>query len=73
MILGAKDELQNPNSLILGMPGSGKSFAAKYEIALAFLRTVCDIIICDPEAEYWRLVEALKGQVIRLSATSTIT
>jgi hypothetical protein len=70
MILADKNELQNPNSLILGMPGSGKSFAAKFEMALAFLKTVCDIIICDPEGEYFSLVNALNGQVIKLSATS---
>jgi type IV secretory pathway VirB4 component len=70
MILADKGLLQNPNSLILGMPGSGKSFAAKFEIALAFLQTMCDIIICDPEGEYFRLVLALCGQVIKLSSAS---
>ena len=43
--------LKNPNGLILGTPGSGKSFSAKREIANAFLVTDDDIIICDPEAE----------------------
>lgn len=41
--------LKNPNGLILGTPGSGKSFAAKREIANVFLVTQDDIMICDPE------------------------
>ena len=62
--------LKNPNGLILGTPGSGKSFSAKREIANVFLVTDDDIIICDPEAEYGPLVERLHGQVIRISPTS---
>ena len=57
--------------MILGTPGSGKSFAAKREIVNSFLITRDDIIICDPEAEYAPLVEALHGQVIRISQDST--
>ena len=63
--------LKNPNGLILGTPGSGKSFSAKREITNAFLVTDDDIIICDPEAEYSPLVNRLKGQVIKISPTST--
>ena len=62
--------LKNPNGLILGTPGSGKSFAAKREIANVFFVTNDDIIICDPEAEYGPLVERLHGQVIKISPTS---
>ena len=69
MILCDRKKLKNPNGLILGTPGSGKSFAAKREITNAFLITDDDIIICDPEAEYFSLVERLNGQVIRLSPT----
>ena len=46
-----RKQLKNPNGLILGTPGSGKSFAAKREITNAFLSTDDDIIVCDPEAE----------------------
>ena len=46
-----RKKLKNPNGLILGTPGSGKSFAAKREITNAFLITGDDIIIADPEAE----------------------
>ena len=69
MILCDRKQLKNPNGLILGTPGSGKSFAAKREMANAFLITDDDIIISDPEAEYFSLVQRLNGQVIRLSPT----
>ena len=46
-----RKRLKNPNGLILGTPGSGKSFSAKREIANAFLVTDDDIIINDPEGE----------------------
>ncbi len=71
MILCDRKKLKNPNGLILGTPGSGKSFAAKREMTNAFLITDDDIIICDPEAEYYPLVQRLHGQVIRISPTST--
>ena len=70
MILCDRKQLKNPNGLILGTPGSGKSFAAKREMTNAFLITDDDIIICDPEAEYGPLVERLHGQVIKISPTS---
>ncbi len=62
--------LKNPNGLILGTPGSGKSFSAKREISNVFLVTDDDIIICDPESEYGALVEHLGGQVIKISPVS---
>lgn len=71
MIMVDRKKLKNPNGLILGTPGSGKSFSAKREITNAFLITTDDIIICDPEAEYYPLVDALSGQVIKISPTST--
>ena len=70
LIMVDRKLLKNPNGLILGTPGSGKSFSAKREIANVFLVTDDDIIICDPEAEYGPLVERLHGQVIRISPTS---
>ena len=71
MILCDRKQLKNPNGLILGTPGSGKSFSAKREITNAFLTTTDDIIICDPEAEYFPLVNRLNGQVVKISPTST--
>ncbi len=71
LIMVDRKKLKNPNGLILGTPGSGKSFAAKREIANAFLVTDDDVIISDPEAEYSPLVERFHGQVIKISPTST--
>ncbi|WP_452171074.1 VirB4-like conjugal transfer ATPase, CD1110 family [Jeotgalibaca arthritidis] len=70
LIMVDRKKLKNPNGLILGTPGSGKSFSAKREITNIFLITTDDIIICDPEAEYYPLVNRLKGQVIKISSTS---
>ena len=70
LIMVDRKFLKNQNGLILGTPGSGKSFAAKREIANVFFVTNDDIIICDPEAEYGPLVERLHGQVIKIAPTS---
>ena len=67
MIMADRKRLKNPNGLFLGVPGSGKSFAAKREIVNAFLITEDDVIISDPEAEYAPLVNRLGGQVVKLS------
>ena len=71
MIMVDRKQLKTPNGLILGTPGSGKSFSAKREMTNAFLITEDDIIVCDPEAEYFPLVQKLGGQVIRISPVST--
>ncbi|MBQ8821730.1 MAG: ATP-binding protein [Lachnospiraceae bacterium] len=71
LIMVDRKKLKNPNGLILGTPGSGKSFSAKREIANAFLVTDDDVIICDPESEYSSLVERFGGQVIKISPTSS--
>ena len=70
MIMVDRKKLKNPNGLILGTPGSGKSFAAKREIANVFFATNDDIIIDDPEGEYSPLVRRLDGQVVVISANS---
>lgn len=70
LIMVDRKKLKNPNGLILGTPGSGKSFAAKREIANAFLVTDDDVIISDPESEYSALVKRFGGQVIKISPTS---
>ena len=71
LIMVDRKKLKNPNGLILGTPGSGKSFSAKREICNAFLVTDDDILVCDPESEYAPLVERLHGQVIHISPSST--
>lgn len=70
LIMANRKLLKNPNGLFLGTPGSGKSFSAKREIVNVFLLTEDDIIISDPESEYFPIVERLGGQVIRLSPVS---
>ena len=70
MIMADRKRLRTPNGVILGTPGSGKSFSAKREILSCFLITRDDIIICDPEGEYFPLVQALHGQVVGLSTNS---
>ncbi len=70
MIMADRKRLRTPNGVILGTPGSGKSFSAKREILSCFLMTRDGIIICDPEGGYFPLVQALKGQVIRLATDS---
>lgn len=71
LIMCDRKKLKNPNGLILGTPGSGKSFSAKREIANGFLVTDDDIAIIDPEAEYAPLVGALGGQVVKISPASS--
>lgn len=70
MIRANRSRLKNPNGLILGTPGSGKSFSVKREILDCFLTTTDDIIVCDPEGEYFPLVQALHGQLIRIASNS---
>ena len=70
MIMADRKKLRTPNGVILGTPGSGKSFSAKREILSCFLMTGDDVIICDPEGEYFALVGALNGQVVRLATNS---
>lgn len=71
MIICNKENLLNPNAFILGVPGSGKSFLTKEQIAVIALATNDTILIADPEAEYTPLVKHLGGQVIKIAAGST--
>lgn len=70
MIMCDRKSLKNPNGLFLGTPGAGKSMSVKREILDIYLKTQDDIIICDPEGEYFPLVSALDGQVIEISSDS---
>ena len=71
IIMADRKRLKAPNGLFLGTPGSGKSFSAKREIVNVFLMTNDDIIVSDPEGEYYPLINRLGGQVVKLSPTST--
>lgn len=71
MIIADRKQLLNGNSFILGVSGSGKSFAGKQEITSIRLRDAnADILIIDPEREYSPLVKSMGGEVIKISATS---
>lgn len=70
LIMCNKENLLNQSAFLLGVPGSGKSFSAKEEIVSIALSTNDDILILDPESEFGFLVEALGGEVIRVSASS---
>ena len=73
LIMCNKANLLNQPAFLLGVPGAGKSFSAKELIAFLMLHPDYandDILICDPEGEYFPLVNALNGEVIKISAKS---
>ena len=70
MIMADRKKLRTPNGVILGTPGSGKSFSAKREILGSFLVSRDGILICDPEGVYYPLVKALGGEVVKLATNS---
>jgi hypothetical protein len=70
LLICNKANLLNPNAFRLGVPGSGKSFGAKEEIAFLAISTEDDILICDPEKEYGTLIEELGGENIHIAAGS---
>lgn len=61
--------LNNANSIVFAQSGSGKSYATKVEI-LRQLMQGTKVIVIDPEREYKRLSESVKGTYIKLSAKS---
>jgi type IV secretory pathway VirB4 component len=72
MILFNRLKSRNSNGVILGTPGSGKSFSAKREILAVLLGTDADVYVVDPECEYAPLAELLGGEVIRIAAGSNV-
>lgn len=60
--------LVNPSGFVLACLGSGKSFTVKREIVNVFLGYEdADILVIDPEREYWKLAEAFGGEVVKFS------
>ena len=72
VIMVNKKVLVNPNSLVFGMPGFGKTFFVKRELLDIFLKTMDDQLIIDPEGEYKWLVKLLKGQIIKVALNSPV-
>lgn len=70
LLLCNRANLLNQSTIITGVPGSGKSFSAKELITFLALATQDDILVCDPEREYYALGQALGGEVIRIAAGS---
>ena len=70
LIMADRRMLKNSNGLILGTPGSGKSFAAKREATNVFFVTTDHMIFIDPEGEYTPLINRINGQVVKLSPSS---
>lgn len=65
---------KNGNGLILGAPGSGKSFASKREIINILLNTDDEVFIIDPEREYTTLAlpEYFNGEVIKMAVGTKV-
>lgn len=64
---------ESANTVILGKPGTGKSFLAKWVFTskvLASADNKNEVVIIDPEREFSPLVKELGGEVIYLSADS---
>lgn len=70
VILFDRRLLSNPNGFIFGVPGAGKSVTAKLEMLYSALSTNDEVLILDPEREYFKLVQALGGEVIYISESS---
>lgn len=71
MILYDRTNDINPCGIILGMPGAGKSFAAKREMTSVYLGTNDDIYIVDPEGEYAELARQFGETVVKIANGST--
>lgn len=72
MILFSRLNSKNANGVILGTPGSGKSFSAKREIINVLLNTDDEVFIIDPEREYAPLTALLGGESIRIAAGAKV-
>jgi len=71
VIMADRKKLKNPNGLFLGVPGSGKSFAAKRELINVILATGDKVIVVDPMGEYTPLIRRLGGQVVEIAPNSS--
>ena len=62
-------QLSNPNILVLGTSGGGKSYSIKLILMREFMEGV-SINIIDPQAEYTDLVRTFNGEIIRIAPDS---
>ncbi|MBI2600532.1 ATP-binding protein [Candidatus Daviesbacteria bacterium] len=71
LILFDRFSLENANSVVFAKSGAGKSFFVKLE-ALRSLMFGTEILIIDPEQEYYPLCQAVGGEYLNFSANSPI-
>jgi len=62
-------ELSNPNILVLGTSGGGKSYAIKLVLMREFMEGL-SINIIDPQGEYSDMVRVFNGKTIRIAPDS---
>ncbi|MFH1054972.1 MAG: ATP-binding protein [Candidatus Altiarchaeota archaeon] len=62
-------QLSNPNVLVLGTSGGGKSYSIKLILMREFMEGVA-INVIDPQAEYTDLIRTFNGEVIRIAPDS---
>ena len=65
--VGNRKKLINGNGFVFGVPGSGKSFFCKMEMGSVFLSGDDEIIVIDPQNEYFDVAEKYGGTVINMS------
>lgn len=58
---------KNGNGVILGQPGGGKSMSAKDEMSEVLLGSPDNVVVIDPEGEYYPMAELMGGEVIRIA------
>ena len=69
LVLFDRFTLENYNSVVFAVAGSGKSYAMKLEI-LRTLMFDTEVIVIDPEREYEYLAEATGGRYFNISLSS---
>ncbi|MCX6695909.1 MAG: DUF87 domain-containing protein, partial [Candidatus Altiarchaeota archaeon] len=62
-------ELSNPNMLVLGTSGGGKSYAIKLLLMREFMEGV-SVNVIDPQGEYGDLARTFNGDIIRIAPDS---
>ncbi len=69
LVLFDRFSLENPNQVVFGVSGSGKSYLVKLQALRSMMRGT-DVIIIDPENEYKTLAEEVGGKFYDISIGS---
>lgn len=70
IIRADRKRLYNGNGMILASPGAGKSVMAKYEMGQVYLEGKDDLLIIDPQNEYFDIAKKWNGQVINFTTNT---